>query len=130
VKAWSGKSHGGFFFFLLFRGVLEVSAPSRQQSRNKGCVWFQVGVWTAGAHYAGAAGAAFAAAVSAREEQGEKTRCAAWLDRAARVPVPSRGRRERVALGWFGSFLVGCVPPDPPSPLEGVWVGPILPPRL
>ena len=45
MKAWSGKSHGDFFFppSPLFRGVLEVSVPSRRQSRNKGCVWFQVG---------------------------------------------------------------------------------------
>lgn len=43
MKAWSGKSHGGFFFFSCFRGVLEVSVPSCQQRQNKGCVWFQVG---------------------------------------------------------------------------------------
>lgn len=81
MKAWSGKSRGDYFFFffsfLLFRGGSgSICSLSPAELKQRLCV-VSGGVRTAGAHYAGAAGAAFAAAVSAWEERGKKTRCTA-----------------------------------------------------
>lgn len=134
MKAWSGKTFFFFFFLPPFQGGSgSVCSLWGSRAPDKGCVWFQVGLGTAGAHYAGAAGAACAAAVSAGDKRGKKTHRAACTAagcaaRSFRVP---RSLEEEVALGWLRSFLVGCVSPNPPSPIPG-WLRlvPLSPVRL